>query len=116
MFFDASCGPCTFWAHLTAGLSHSRLELHPLDGPEADRALQSISSEARYSYFHIVEPGKTWTGADAMPAWVGLVGGKRARSVAERASPVNRLLRLFYNSFWEYRRSRGCGAEGTPHA
>ena len=116
MFFDASCGPCTFFAHLTAGLSRSGIEVYPLDGPEADRALRSMSSETRYSYFHIVEPGKTWTGPDAMPAWVGLIGGNRARFVAENARPVNRLLRRFYHSFWEYRRARGCAAEGTSTA
>jgi predicted DCC family thiol-disulfide oxidoreductase YuxK len=116
MFFDSSCGPCTFFARITAGLSRSGPEVYPLDGPEADRALQSMSSEARYSSFHIVEPGKTWTGPDAMPAWVGLVAGNRARWVAEKARPVNRLLRRFYDGFWEYRRSRGCAAEGAPHA
>jgi len=116
MFFDASCGPCTFWAHLTAGLSPTGLGVFPLDGPEADRALQSMSSETRYGSFHIVESGKTWTGPDVMPVWIGLVGGNRARLVAERARPVNRFLRLFYNTFWEYRRSRGCGAGRTLHA
>jgi predicted DCC family thiol-disulfide oxidoreductase YuxK len=116
MFFDSSCGPCTFWARLTAGLSRSGLRVYPLDGPEADRALQSMSSATRYGYFHIVESGRTWTGPDAMPAWVGLVGGNRARLVAERAPPVNRLLRLFYNRMWEYRQSHGCAAEGIPHA
>ncbi len=116
MFFDAGCGPCTFFAHVTEGLSRSELGVYPLDGPEADRALLSMPPETRYGYFHIVEPGRTWTGPDAMPAWVGLVGGRRARWVAERSRPVNRLLRLFYDRFWEYRRSRGCAAEGVPPA
>jgi predicted DCC family thiol-disulfide oxidoreductase YuxK len=115
MFFDASCGPCTFWAHLTAGLSRSRVQVYALDAPEADRAFGSMSPELRYSYFHIVESDRTWTGPEAMPAWVGLVGGRSARAVAERAPPVNRLLRLAYNRFWEYRRTRGCAAEGTSH-
>jgi len=113
MFFDASCGPCTFFAQLTAGLSRSGLELYPLDGPEADRALHAMPSEARYGSFHIVEAGRTWTGPDAMPAWVGLVGGPRARLMAETAPPVNRLIRRLYHSFWEYRRSRGCSADGS---
>lgn len=113
MYFDANCGPCTFFAHLTAGLSRSRLEVYPLDGPEADRALGSMAPQTRYGAFHIVEPGKTWTGPDAMPAWVGLVGGGSARWVAERARPVNRFLRLCYLRFWEYRRSRGCAPDGT---
>lgn len=115
MFFDASCGPCTFWARLTAGLSPSGVQVYALDGPEADGALANMAPEQRFSYFHIVEAGRTWTGSDAMPAWVGLVGGKTARSLAERAPPVNRLLRLVYNRFWEYRRTRGCAAEESPH-
>ncbi len=115
MYFDASCGPCTFFAHVTAGLSRSDLGVYPLDGPEADDALKSLTSETRYGYFHIVESGRSWTGPDAMPVWVGLLGGDPARRVAERARPVNRLLRGFYNVFGQYRRSRGCGADGTPH-
>jgi hypothetical protein len=114
MYFDAGCGPCTFFARLTAGLSRSGVGVYPLDGPTADRALQSMPPEMRYGYFHIVEPGRTWTGPDAMPAWVGLLGGNQARAVAEKVPPVNRLLRLFYNRFWEYRRSQGCAAPGTP--
>jgi len=113
MYFDASCGPCTFFAQVTAGLSRSNLGVHPLDSPEADRALRFLSSEARYSYFHIVEPGRVWTGPDAMGAWVGLLAGARARRVAEGARPVNRFLRGFYGMFWEYRRSHGCAAEGN---
>jgi hypothetical protein len=116
MFFDAGCGPCTFFAHVTAGLSRSNLEVHPLDGPEADRALQSLTPDTRYRYFHIVEPGRTWTGPDAMPAWVGLIGGKHARLIAEKAPPVSRLLRHLYDGFWEYRQTRGCAAERTRRA
>jgi hypothetical protein len=71
MYFDANCGPCTLFAHLTAGLSRSHLDLYPLDGPEADRALGSMSPETRYGAFHIVEPGNTWTGPDAMPPGSG---------------------------------------------
>jgi hypothetical protein len=116
MFFDADCGPCTFFARITAGLSHSGVEVYSLDGPEADRALGSMRPDLRYSYFHILEAGRTWTGPDAMPTWVGLMGGRSARAVAERAPPVNRLLRLVYNRFWEHRRTRGCAVEGTSPA
>lgn len=115
LFYDASCGPCTFWARLTAGLSSTGVEAFALDGPEGDRWLGSMTPELRYSYFHIVEAGRTFTGPEAMPAWIGLVGGKGARTVAERAPPVNRLLRLAYNRFWEYRRTRGCAAGETPN-
>jgi hypothetical protein len=87
-----------------------------LDAPEADSALHSLTPELRYSYFHIVEAGRTWTGPDAMPVWVGLLGGKPAQTVAERVPPVNRFLRAVYNRFWEYRRTRGCAAEGTAPA
>ncbi len=87
--------------------------MHALDGPEADHALRFMLPELRYRYFHIVESGRTWTGPDALPVWVGLLGGKRARTVAEKIPPVNRFLRLTYNRFWEYRQTRGCAAEGT---
>jgi predicted DCC family thiol-disulfide oxidoreductase YuxK len=115
MFYDASCGPCTFWARFTAGVSQVGVDAYPLDGPEADLELGSMAPELRYGYFHIVEPGRILTGPDAMPAWIGLLGGKPARALAERASPVKHLLRLGYNRFWEYRRSRGCAADrSTP--
>ena len=110
MFFDADCGPCRFWARLTVGLSRSGLRVFPLDGSEADRALRTMSTGTRYRSFHIVEPGRTWTGPDAMPAWVGLVGGSRARLLAERAPPVKRLLRRFYTTLWAYRQAHGCAA------
>jgi hypothetical protein len=116
LFFDASCGPCTFFARLTAGISRSGLEVYSLDGAEADRALPGMSASMRYSYFHIVEPDGIWSGAEAMPVWAGLVGGKGARELAERAPPVNRLLRLVYTRFWEYRRTRGCAADAAPLA
>ena len=116
MFYDANCGPCTFWARLTAGLSRPRLRVYPLDGPEADGALQSLSPVTRYGSFHIVEPGRTWSGPDAMPVWVGLVGGGRARDLAERARPVNRFLRRCYTTLWEYRQSHGCAAEPSVRA
>jgi hypothetical protein len=116
MFFDAGCGPCTFFARVTVGLSRSRVETHPLDGPDADRALGSMSADLRYGYFHIVEPGMTRTGRDAMPAWVGLIGGPRLQRLAERAPPVNDLLRFAYDRFWGYRRSRGCAAEAGHRA
>jgi predicted DCC family thiol-disulfide oxidoreductase YuxK len=116
MYFDAGCGPCTFWARLTAGITRTPLEVYSLDSPEADRAFSGMSTDRRYGYFHIVEAGTTWTGPEAMPVWVGLVAGRSVRSVAERAPPVNRLLRRVYNRFWEYRRSRGCAAEGTALA
>jgi predicted DCC family thiol-disulfide oxidoreductase YuxK len=112
MFFDAGCGPCTFWARLTAGVSRTKLEIYSLDSVEADAALQSMAPDRRFAFFHIVESGLTWTGPDAMPAWAGLVGGKGARALAERAPPVNQLLRRAYHRFWEYRRTRGCAAEG----
>jgi predicted DCC family thiol-disulfide oxidoreductase YuxK len=110
MFFDAGCGPCTFWARFTAGLARPRLSVHALDSPEADRQLHSLTSDVRYGAFHIVEGERTWTGADAMPVWVGLLAGRRARTVAERSVPVNRVLRIFYLRFWEYRRAHGCAS------
>lgn len=116
MFFDSSCGPCTFLAHVTAGFARSDFAVYALDSGEADRALRAMSSETRYDYFHIVEPGKTWTGPDAMPAWVGIVGGARARLLAEKVPPLNLLLRRVYNRFWEYRRSHGCATPGTRYS
>jgi len=111
LFYDARCGPCSFFARMTAGLSRAPLAVYPLDSPEADRALGSLPTEARYGSFHILEPGRVWTGPDAMPAWAGIIGGDRARRVAERARPVNRLLRRGYALVWEYRRARGCAAD-----
>jgi len=116
LFFDAACGPCTFFARITQGLSRARLEIRPLDGPEAERALRELSDETRYGSFHIVEHGRTWTGANAMPAWAGLLGGSPAREIAERAPPVNRVLRSLYLRFWEYRRAKGCAATAGTSA
>jgi hypothetical protein len=116
MFFDSGCGPCTFFAQITAAFSRSPVGVHPLDGPDADHALQAMTPQTRFGYFHIVEPGRIWTGPDAMPAWVGLIGGRSARRVVERSAPIDRLLRWIYNDFWEYRRSHGCAAGDTRRA
>ncbi|MCI4319996.1 MAG: hypothetical protein L3K23_07700 [Thermoplasmata archaeon] len=113
MFFDTGCGPCTFWARFTARVSRSALGVFPLSGPEADRQLSSLSTDDRYGAFHIVERGRTWTGPEAMPAWVGLVAGADARAFAEGCPPVNRALRAWYLRFWEYRQRHGCAAPGA---
>lgn len=116
LFFDAHCRPCTFWARLTSGLSRSELAVFPLDSPEADRALGSMTPSRRYAYFHIVEAGKTVTGPDALPVWVGLLGGATARALVEKVPPVDRLLRQTYDRFWEYRRTRGCDTGDARNA
>jgi len=113
VFFDAGCGPCRFFARVTEALSRSGVATHPLDGPEADLALDGMPLDSRFASFHLVEGGRTLSGADAMPAWVGLVGGPTWRRVAEQVTPVRGLLRSIYLRLWEYRRSHGCVA-GTP--
>jgi predicted DCC family thiol-disulfide oxidoreductase YuxK len=111
MFFDAHCGPCTFFARVTAGLSRTTVSVLPLDGPEADRVLGRMPDEVRFRSFHIVENGRTLSGPEAMPAWVGLVGGRSWRRVVERARPVRGLLRSGYLRAWEHRKALGCAAE-----
>lgn len=116
MYFDAGCGPCTFWAHLTRGLRPGRLDAFALDSPEADHTLVGLPPEIRHDYFHILEGGRLWTGPDAMPVWVGLFWGPSARRIAERVGPLDHSLRFVYNLFWEYRRTRGCAADSISHA
>lgn len=111
LFVDGQCGPCMFFARVTAGLARVPVAVHTLDGREADRRLAELPEPTRYGYFHLVEHGRIRSGPDAMPAWVGLFGGPTAERVAEHARPVDRLLRSVYNRFWEHRRVRGCAAQ-----
>ncbi len=110
LYFDARCGPCTFFARATRGLSRSPLPILPLDGPEADRTLGGMASDLRFGSFHIVEGGRTVSGPGAMPTWIGLIAGRPGLRIAKRTPPVEWLLRSAYLRLWTYRGRHGCSA------
>jgi len=114
VFFDAGCGPCTFWARVTRALARSPVSVHPLDGREAERRLRDLAPDQRFGYAHVVEEGRVWTGADLMPAWVGILAGPTARRITERAPPIRWALRATYQRFWTYRRRKGCSTVLSP--
>lgn len=116
LFFDSGCGPCTFWARATRGVARSRLTIHSLEGAEADRALRQLAPEQRFGYAHLVEGGRTRTGAELMPVWVGLIAGSSARTLAERAPPIRWALRAAYERLWRHRQRSGCGSTARRSA
>lgn len=110
LFFDARCGPCTFFARVTRGLCRRPIQILPLDGPEADRVLGAMALDVRFGSFHLVTEGETRSGSGAMPLWAGLIAGGSGRRLAERAPPVERALRFAYLRLWRYRNRHGCSS------
>jgi hypothetical protein len=111
LYYDAGCGPCTFFARAATWASHRQLVSIPLDAPTADLDLSRLSESVRFGYAHLADDTGLRSGADIMNPLVRLtVGGVGAR-VIRAVSPVDRSLRWAYQRFWNYRRMKGCAAE-----
>jgi predicted DCC family thiol-disulfide oxidoreductase YuxK len=115
MFYDAGCGPCTFFARVSQVSGHHRISIYPLAGVEADRVLTGMPEQRRYDSFHLSLNGSVLSATEALPALVGLVAGEAAERTYRAVSPVRRLGERVYWSFWRARRTKGCAA-GTPQS
>ncbi len=110
LYYDAGCGPCTFFALTSRGLGRGRIAIFPLASPGADRELGRLPTDDRFGAFHLVYRDRILTGAAAVVPLVGLALGRPAERVARGAPPLRRGLERTYRWFWRYRRTRGCAA------
>jgi hypothetical protein len=113
LFYDDSCGPCRFFAEVTAGVSRHRVTAIPLEAPAATAALGDLPSETRYGYAHLVTEGARRTGEEITVPLVGLTVGRTGARVVRGVPFLERALRRMYLRAWQRRRARGCG---TPAA
>ena len=80
LYYDAHCGPCTFFARTFRGLSRHRLEIRPLDGPESNEALSDMERERRFACAHLVVPDGRRSGAAILvPLMEGVLGSPDRR-------------------------------------
>ncbi|HTP56568.1 MAG TPA: hypothetical protein VML53_07935 [Thermoplasmata archaeon] len=112
LYYDRSCGPCTFLAEAVAGAGHGRVESIPLDDPRAAADLADLPPEARFASAHVVRRGDRRSGAAIVDPILGFTFGTRAEQVVARFPTLDRPLRWLYDRFWEHRQRHGCGAEG----
>jgi len=111
LYYDAGCGPCTFFARAASWASLQRLEPRPLDSPKADVDLARLTESTRFGYAHLADDTGRQSGADIMAPLIGLTLGGSGARVVRAAPPVDRSLRWLYDRFWMYRRTKGCAAE-----
>jgi len=110
LYYDASCGPCTFFARVCAWAGRSRVEIAPLGGDEAGRALSDLDESNRFRYAHLVRGDVRWSGRAIMAPLVGATLGSTAERAVAGAPPVAHLLERLYDRFWRYRAARGCAS------
>jgi predicted DCC family thiol-disulfide oxidoreductase YuxK len=116
LFYDRGCGPCTWFARVSASVSRSPLRIESLDSPLADVVLGAMDSARRFDSFHLQDGSHVYSGADAFAPLVGLVGGPVAERTVRGVPPVRHLIQRVYTAFWEYRRARGCAAGERRYA
>jgi hypothetical protein len=110
LYYDAGCGPCTFFARAVTWASRRKVVAIPLDSALADRDLDPLPTSTRYGYAHLADHGGLRSGADIMGPLLGVTFGGAAARVAIPAGPVDRSLRWTYNLFWRARRRSACTA------
>ncbi|MFY9716454.1 MAG: hypothetical protein WAK40_00750 [Thermoplasmata archaeon] len=108
LYYDRSCGPCTFLAGAVQGLSHGRVVSAPLDGERSEEDLGDLSAGERYGSAHVVVVGAPRrTGAEIVGPLVGLALGPTADRLFERLPVLDRPFRGLYRLFWDDRRRSG---------
>jgi predicted DCC family thiol-disulfide oxidoreductase YuxK len=114
LYYDGRCGPCTWFARVSAATSRGRIRIDPLDGPSAERDLRALPDARRFGFFHIVRSGRVYTGPEALPVLIELTAGRTAGRVVHGAPFVRAGLEWVYQRFWDYRRTKGCAARAVP--
>jgi predicted DCC family thiol-disulfide oxidoreductase YuxK len=67
VFYDAECGFCRWSAARLRSWDRSgRLRFAPIQGPEGDRSLDALDSDARYATWHLVDDGRVWSAGAAL--------------------------------------------------
>ena len=112
LYYDRSCGPCTFLAETVAGVGHGRVESIPLDDPRAAVDLVDLPPERRFASAHVVQEGNRRSGAAIVDPILGFTLGARAEQVVVRFPTLDRPFRWLNERFWEHRQRHGCGTEG----
>ncbi len=109
LFYDAGCGPCTFFARVSQWASRSRLRSLPYDGEEARRVLADLDEERRFAFAHLVDARGRRSGSAIMTPLVALALGPQGERVA-KVPAIEHGLWWIYDRFWDYRKTRGCAA------
>ncbi|HTP54309.1 MAG TPA: hypothetical protein VML94_05035 [Thermoplasmata archaeon] len=114
LYYDRSCGPCTFFAEAAEGMSRGRIDPVPLDGPGAGTDLGDLPTAERFGAAHVVVAGESRrTGPEIVRPLVGLAFGPTVAGVFERFPALDRPLRWLYRQFWEHRQRHGCATAAS---
>jgi hypothetical protein len=110
LYYDAGCGPCTLFARACEWAAGPRVEILPLEGSGAARALSDLDETNRFRYAHLVRGDTRRSGRAIMTPLVGVTLGPTAERTVEGAPPLAHLLERVYDRFWSCRATRGCAA------
>jgi hypothetical protein len=110
LYYDAGCGPCSFFARAAVGTSRGRLLSVPLADRAADSDLGVLSEETRYDSAHFVDYRGLRSGSEILGPLIGVAAGEAAERVVLAVPPIRHSLAWLYDQFWEYRRVKGCVA------
>lgn len=110
LYYDASCGPCSWFARLVEWASRRRLRRSPLTSDRAEIDLAGLSESDRFGYAHLVRGARLESGSTILPGLVDLTFGSAAGRVVRAVPPIDLGMRWLYDRFWEHRRTKGCAA------
>jgi len=113
LYYDPSCGPCTFLADSVRGLSDGRVESVPFNEPAAEADLGALAPTERYGSAHLVEDGRPRRSGPAIAAPLArLALGPTAGALLDRLPVLRRPLEWTYGRFWSHRQRHGCATRG----
>lgn len=111
--YDAECGACSAFKSIVGFLDpRGRLEFVSLDAADARGLLESVDRRLRYSSFHLVSDGATFSGSEAILPLVRAIlpGGPAVASALGLVPGVQGLLAFLYGSLSRLHGVGSCAA------